>query len=101
MADSSKQAWIFLALHFWDKSPVTRLEILHSADAIALVEPTDDELEAALVSLTQKGLIEPVGDSFTLSSLGASLAKTVDAGPSHLDDTIKRLETYFDSTGAA
>ena len=101
MTAPHKLAWIFMALYFWDKSRVSRLEILHSADAIDFVVPSDDELEVALANLIQHGLVEPIDDCFALTVSGMALAEASDAGPHSLGETLKSLDAYFESRGAA
>ena len=90
-----------MAIYFWDKSPVSRVEILHSADAIAFVVPAENELDANLDKLIELGLVEKKDDCFALTDPGMALAQSCDAGPHNLNDTLASLETHFSSRSAA
>ena len=101
MTNARTTAWIFLAIYFWDKNPVTRLEIVHSADAIEFTVPEDDELECALQYLVELGLVDKVENSFALSDAGKEVAESADKGATRLYDTLQTIEIFFGSDGAA
>ena len=98
--DARTIAWIFYAICFWDKSPVTRLEIMHSADALDHLQPLESELDLALGFLTEHGLVQDAGDSFALTETGSRIHEQASEGTGNAYDVMKNLETYFRSSGA-
>ena len=91
--DATTFSWILLAIYFWDKSSVTRAEILHSADAIDHAAPTENELDRAIAFLTQHGLVEELGHSFGISAPGRAILESADSGPGNIYDVWKILES--------
>ena len=98
--DARTIAWIFYAICFWDKSPVTRLEIMHSADALDHLQPLESELGLALGFLTKLGLVQDAGDSFALTDAGNRIHEQASESTGNVYDVMKNLETYFSSSGA-
>ena len=100
MTEADRIAWIFLAVWFWDKNPVTRLELIHSADELAQVEPEEDEIDLAVSFLTQHQLLEADGDRFTITVAGLELLSAAGNGAATIFDAWKALEARFSSMGA-
>ena len=98
--DDRTIAWIFYAICFWDKSPVTRLEIMRSADALDHLQPLESELDLALGFLTARGLVEKAGDSFAITEPGHGIHQQASENTGNVYDVMKNLETYFRSLSA-
>ena len=98
--DAQTIAWIFYAICFWDKSPVTRLEIMHSADALDHLQPLESELDLALGFLTERGLVQDAGGSFALTETGSRIHGESSESTGNVYDVMENLETYFSSSGA-
>lgn len=101
MSDVDTIVWIFLAVWFWDKSPVTRLEISHSADAINHAVPLENELDLAIEFLTAHSLIEQNGDLYSLTEPGKQMIELAHQNAGNIFDTWAALKNGIASAGAA
>ena len=99
-SDASTIAWIFFAISYWDKSPVTRLEIMHSADALNHLQPLDSELDLALPCLIERELVQDVGGSFAITESGRLFLDHANNGATNVYDAMKALENAIGSPGA-
>ena len=79
---------------------MTRLEIMHSADALDHLQPLESELDLALGFLTERGLVQDAGDSFALTETGTRIHEQASESTGNVYDVMKNLEMYFGSSGA-
>ncbi len=100
MTDADRIAWIFLAVWFWDKNPVTRLEVIHSADELNQLEPEDSDIDLAVAFLTRHHLLKAEGDQLTITGAGQEVLSAANHGVGNIFETWKALEVYFFSMGA-
>ena len=100
-SDTTTFALILLAIFFWDKSSVTRTEILQSADAIDHAVPSENELGRAIIFLIRHGLIEEHGHSFGISDMGREILESAHSGSGNIFDVWKALEPRIASLAAA
>lgn len=94
-------AWIFLAISFWDKNPVTRSEILHSADAINHAVPLESEFQLAIRFLTQHELVKKNGKFFVVTDSGRAILEPAHDGAGNIFDVWKALEARIATYNAA
>ncbi|QIL21070.1 hypothetical protein [Thermomonas sp. HDW16] len=92
--DARTIAWIFFAISFWDNNPVTRLEIMHSADAINHLQPLESEMDLALGFLVQHDLVQQTGDSFSLTQIGQTCIDQASVNSGNVYDTMKALQPF-------
>jgi hypothetical protein len=91
-SDASTSAWILLAIFFWDKGSVSRVEILESADAINHAVPSESELECAIPFLVRHGLIEQHDHFFGITDVGRAMLEAARSGSGNMLDALKDLE---------
>ena len=101
MTEANTIAWIFLAISFLDKSPVTRAEIFHSADAINHAVPLESEFQLAIRFLTQHELIKKNGQFFAITDAGRAILEPAHDGSSNIFDVWKVLEARIAAYNAA
>ena len=101
MSNVDTIAWIFLAIWFWDKSPVTRLEISHSANAINHAVPLESELDLAIGFLTARSLIEQDGDLYSLTETGKQLIESTSHNAGNIFDIWAALKKSIPIAGTA
>jgi hypothetical protein len=94
-------AWILLAISFWDRKPVTRSEILHSADAINHAVPVESEIALAIRFLTKHGIVEKNGKFFVVTESGQAIVDSAHRGAQNIFDAWKALESHIASMDAA
>jgi hypothetical protein len=99
-SEANTVAWIFLAISFWDKRHVTRVEILHSADAINHAVPLESELQLAIRVLTKQGLVNKNGRFFEVADSGRVMLDSAHSGAVNVFDAWKKLETAIGSLAA-
>ncbi len=79
---------------------MTRLEIMHSADALDHLQPLESELDLALGFLTEHGLVQKADDMFVITELGNRLHEQASENTGNVYNVMKNLETYFSSSSA-
>jgi len=99
--DAKTIAWIFLAISFWDKSPVSRREISLSADAINHLVPLESELDLAIRFLTQQGLVESKGTLIAITEAGRAILEPAHKDAANVFAVWKTLEASISSLNAA
>ncbi|QNN47496.1 hypothetical protein H9L17_04985 [Thermomonas brevis] len=100
MTATDRIAWIFLAIWFWDKNPVDRQEVVHSADAIHQVEPLESDIDMAVCFLTQHDLLEANGDLFSITESGQVMIGAANTGAGNIYDTLRSLTESITSLDA-
>jgi hypothetical protein len=98
--DSSTVAWIFLAIDFWDKDPVTRDEVVHSADAINHDVPSDREMDFAFAYLASRALIASEGHCYSITDAGKTILAGAHDGAGNIFDVLSSLRTALDFRNA-
>jgi hypothetical protein len=98
--DASTIAWIFFAIFFLDKNPVTRFDIARAADALDHSVPLECELDLALTFLIKHELVQKRGDSFSITESGKLLLEQADGSATDVYEAMKALEYLIESLSA-